>query len=86
MSYKVKVTIVSIVGECTAGHKVGESWLIESKTPGGMCSGAYETLAPYIRVLRYGGEFPWAEDKDLVRFACPDAENPVVFELRRIRD
>jgi uncharacterized repeat protein (TIGR04076 family) len=86
MAYKVEVTIVSIGGECPAGHKVGESWLIGNTTPGGMCSGAYDTIAPYIRTLRAGGEFSWADSKDVVRLACPDPDIPVVLELRRIRE
>jgi uncharacterized repeat protein (TIGR04076 family) len=32
----------------------------------------------------FGGRLPWSEDPDAVTVACPDAENPVVFELRRI--
>jgi uncharacterized repeat protein (TIGR04076 family) len=84
--YKVVITVVSVKGECAAGHKVGDSWVIEEdKTPAGMCSWAYAALAPYIATLSYGGEFPWAEDKDITWGVCSDPENPVVFELRRIR-
>jgi len=35
--------------------------------------------------LRYGVEFPWSRDKNVISNACPDADNPVVFEIRRIR-
>ena len=31
----------------------------------------------------YGASFPWLEDKDVAPHACPDAFNPVVFEIRR---
>jgi len=34
----------------------------------------------------YGGAFPWESDPDVARAACPDADNPVVFELRRLRE
>jgi uncharacterized repeat protein (TIGR04076 family) len=85
--YKVKVTIVSISGECSKGHKLGDSWLIgDGKTPKGMCAGAYDSIAPYLRALSFGGEFPWTEDKDVAQFACPDPQNRVIFELRRLRD
>ena len=83
--YNVHVRIISTKGECALGHKVGDSWLIEGgKTPGGVCGGAWNAIFPYVRVLAAGGEFHWAKDKDVVSFACPDAENPVVFELRRL--
>jgi len=38
-----------------------------------------------LRTLMFGGTFPWSPDPEAVTVACPDAENPVVFELRRIR-
>ncbi len=83
--YDVAVKVVSQQGTCGAEHKVGDEWTISSKTPAGMCMGAFNTLYPDIRVLRYGGSLPWETDPDVTTLACPDAKNPVVFELRRIR-
>ena len=86
MCHNVSVTITSIRGECADGHKVGESWLInDGKTPGGICAGAYTSIAPYVTTLRYGGELPWTADKDVVFLACPDPDNQVIFEVRRLR-
>jgi uncharacterized repeat protein (TIGR04076 family) len=48
-----------------------------------MCSWAFYTLFPFAEVLQFGGSFPWEDDKDRATIACPDAGNPVVFELRR---
>ena len=85
-SYPVRITVVSQRGKCEAGHKVGDAWLVEeSKTPGGVCMGAFNVIGPNVRVLRFGGEYPWSQDKDATLAACPDAENPVVFEIRRMR-
>jgi uncharacterized repeat protein (TIGR04076 family) len=37
--------------------------------------------------MRYGADFPWLQDdKDVATHACPDAYNPVVFEIRRVRE
>jgi uncharacterized repeat protein (TIGR04076 family) len=37
--------------------------------------------------MRYGADFPWLkENKDVSTRACLDAYNPVVFEIRRVRD
>jgi uncharacterized repeat protein (TIGR04076 family) len=33
----------------------------------------------------FGGSFPWEKDPDVTTVACPDPDNPVVFELRRLR-
>jgi hypothetical protein len=38
------------------------------------------------RVLRFGGELPWEEDRDTAHVACPDPLNPLIMELRRIRE
>ena len=35
--------------------------------------------------MRYGAEFPWLDDPDVLTHACPDAWNPVIFEIRGMR-
>lgn len=84
--YKVKVTIQSVTqGECPQGFKAGDSWLIEDgKTPCGMCARAYASLAETIQVLRYGGEFPWCENKDVATVSCPDPKRWLIYEVRRL--
>ena len=85
--YKVAVKIVSQEGTCARGHKVGDEWIIGETTPGGICLAAFNDLFPYLWVLTWGGAFPWTSDVDIVsNIACSDAKNPVVFELRRIRE
>jgi uncharacterized repeat protein (TIGR04076 family) len=51
-----------------------------------MCPWAFYTLFPFISVLQFGGSFPWEEDRDKTTVACPDPANPVVFELKRLRE
>ena len=83
--YEVLVRVISQKGTCANEHKVGDQWVIKTKTPEGICLSAYEALHSAIRVLRFGGIFPWEADPDVTTAACPDAKNPVVFELRRLR-
>ena len=83
--YEVVAKVVSQKGTCGAGHKVGDEWAISSKTPEGICFSAFNALFPDIRVLMFGGSLPWGTDPDVTTVACPDAANPVVFELRRLR-
>jgi uncharacterized repeat protein (TIGR04076 family) len=64
---------------------VGDEWLTNGKTPEGICLNAFGMLLPNIRTLMYAGSFPWEPDKDMTTICCPDAKNPVVFEVRRIR-
>ena len=84
-TYDVIVKVVSQKGTCGAEHKVGDEWVVGSKTPEGICMGAFEVVYPSARVLRFGGSFPWSSEPDVATVACPDAKNPVVFELRRLR-
>ncbi len=84
--YNISIEVVSQKGEYVQGHKIGDSWVIESKTPEGVCPSAWNALFPSLRVLMFGGSFPWEANPDVTTIACPDAANPVVFELRRLRE
>jgi uncharacterized repeat protein (TIGR04076 family) len=85
-SYNVSIKVKSQKGHCEAGHKVGDQWLVGEKTPEGICLFAFSSLLPFITPLMYGGAFPWDKDPDVTTVPCPDPDNPVVFEIRRIRD
>ncbi|MFC1959037.1 TIGR04076 family protein [Chloroflexota bacterium] len=84
-TYEVVVKVISQKDTCAAEHKVGDQWVIESKTPEGICLSALNALFPSLRVLRFGGSFHWSTDPDVATAACPDAQNPVIFELSRLR-
>lgn len=84
-NYKVRAKVISQKGSCEAGHKVGDQWLVGEKTPEGLCTFAFSALLPCITPLMFGGSFPWEKNPDVTTVACPDAQNPVVFELRRLR-
>ena len=81
---KIIARVISQKGICDAGHKVGDEFEIGQKTPKGMCSWAFYTLFPFAKPLEFGGTFPWEKDPSKAKVACPDADNPVVFELRKV--
>jgi len=84
--YDIALKVISQKGTCTAGHKVGDEWVIKDyKTPERVCLYAFDVLFPFSQVLAYGGAFPWESNPDVTTVACPDPENPVVFELRRVQ-
>ncbi|MBI2359658.1 MAG: TIGR04076 family protein [Deltaproteobacteria bacterium] len=83
--HKVRAEVVKVRHQCPLGHKVGDAWEIEEKTPEGLCIYAFLAFAPAWSALRTGGKFSWEEDGEAVHFACPD-EGEVVFELRRVRE
>jgi uncharacterized repeat protein (TIGR04076 family) len=82
----VEVSVKSKKGKCAAGHRVGDNIVFDGKTvKGNICYSALMVLLPKVYAMRYGAKFPWAKDKDVICNACPDAENPVVFEIRRVK-
>ena len=86
MPYVIEVTVKSQKGTCAFGHKVRDKIIFDGKSiKGDICYSALMTLLPKIFAMCYGAEFPWAENKNVIYNACPDPENPVVFEIRRIK-
>jgi uncharacterized repeat protein (TIGR04076 family) len=84
--HKVRIKVISRKGQCEAGHKVGDEYILGNTIPAGICSWAFCTLFPFISALQAGGVFPWEKDGETSVVACPDPDNSVVFELRRIRE
>ncbi len=83
---KVIIEVISQKGTCSAGHRVGDQWEITGEhAPAGICLYALYTLFPFTQTLAFGGSFPWEEDPDTTTVACPDAENPVVFRIKRVK-
>ncbi len=85
--YKVIATVKSVKGHCAFGHQVGDQVVFDGETvQGRICLSALYSLLPKVFAMRYGADFPWLEDKDVATHACPDAFNPVVFEIRRVKE
>ena len=84
--YKVQLTVIDQRGTCSFGHKVGDViTFTERGIEGEICFSALYSVLPKVMAMRYGAEFPWLKDRDVATHACPDAYNPLVFEVRRIR-
>ena len=83
--YTIVAKVISQEGTCVAGHQVGDEAIFDGlQIEGKVCLHALYSMLPKIFALRYGAEFPWLKGKEPVcAHACPDAYNPLVFELRR---
>jgi len=85
----IVVTVLSTKGTCAFGHREGDEIRFDGETiQGRVCLHALYSFLPKVFAMRYGASFPWLGDdqKDVSRHACPDPENAVVFELRRVRE
>lgn len=82
---EVRAKVTSVKGVCELGHRVGD---VVRFTPHGvegrLCVHALYSMMPKVFAMMFNGEFPWAQDPDVLTHPCPDAANPVVFELVRI--
>jgi uncharacterized repeat protein (TIGR04076 family) len=87
MARIIEVSVKSQTGPCAFGHRVGDKIVFDgTSVRGAICHSALMMLLPKVYAMRHGAEFAWAADKDVTSNACPDAENPVVFEIRRMRE
>ena len=83
--YKIIGTIKEVKGYCSAKHKVGDTFEINSHNTAGLCGFFYHDIFPTLLTLQFGGTFPWSQDPDVVQLECPDRMNAVTIELKRIR-
>ncbi len=89
MAHKIVLKVVKQTGKCISGHKIGDETTIDFDTNeihGKICLHSLYSILPKVFAMAYGAEFPWLGDKDVSTHPCPDAENPVVYEVRRIRE
>ena len=85
--FKIVARVIQQEGHCAAGHQVGDEVVFDGQTiEGKICIHALYSFLPKVFSMRYDARFPWLEDQDVATHACPDAWNPVVFEIRRIRE
>jgi uncharacterized repeat protein (TIGR04076 family) len=84
-----KITCVQakvIKGSCDL-QKIGDvTEFNESGVKGKICVHALYSMMPAVFAMLFEARFPWLEDPDTKTHACPDAFNPVVFEIKRIRE
>ncbi|MBD3180533.1 MAG: TIGR04076 family protein [Candidatus Latescibacteria bacterium] len=85
--YTVIAEVITQRGSCAAGHRIGDRIVFDGKNvEGPVCLHALYSFLPKVFAMRYGAEFPWLEDPDAATHACPDPKNPVIFQIRRVRD
>jgi len=86
--HKLKITVKSVKGNCAAGYKVGDYFLVEEPMivpakPDGLCMYAIPAFIPYLTA--YYRETPsddWINMKQELQ--CPDSTNTVIFGLERL--
>ncbi len=84
MANKIMIEVIEIRGHgCDQGFKLGDVFELKEHTHS-FCSLAYNSIYPVAQVLRYGGRFPWEQDKCVEIMGCPDPYNTVVFKITAV--
>jgi len=78
-----KARVESIKGNCSAGHKVGDVFEINTHITGGICGYCYHDLFPELMTLAMGGAIPWRKEQDKFTYECPDRYNLVTFKITK---
>ncbi len=87
MSNIVTAKVISQKGSCGIGHKVGDEIIFtEDSVKGKICIHALYSFLPKVFAMMFDSQFPWLDDPDVSTSACPDANNPVIFEISRKKE
>lgn len=70
-------------GPCSAGHQVGDRLSLSCWDPGGLCGYFYHDIFPALSLMQFGGQYPWAEDKDRLEVRCPDPGVRLTLVIRK---
>jgi uncharacterized repeat protein (TIGR04076 family) len=82
VAHTIQLKILSQKGHCELGHQPGDIIICtEQGIEGKICIHALYSLMPKIVAMMYDAQFPWLENPNVATHACPDADNPVVFEV-----
>jgi uncharacterized repeat protein (TIGR04076 family) len=88
LTHLIKLEVIKQEGNCAAGHNVGDEITIsfeKNQIEGMICLHTLYSILPKVYAMAYDAKFPWLENPDISTHACPDAKNPVVFKVERIR-
>ncbi len=83
-TYRLTVTCKEVKGVCHAGQQVGDAATFDGMDFGGrLCIHALAGMMSKLFAMHQGVNFSWLEDPNVATHVCPDAQNPVLYEIRR---
>ena len=84
---KPPVSISDSFGPCER-HFEGQEFIVEEdyNMPEGFCQYSWYGIHPAVRMLLFGGDYPWAIDKGSAVVCCNDGLRPVIYKLERIEE
>lgn len=86
IGHKVVAKILETKGNCTIGMKPGDEFELSTHKCGDFCGLFYTNIAGWVKTLQCGGTFFLGDDPDVQYWDCPNPNNRVKIELRRIKE
>lgn len=82
---KVIAKVIETKSNCTIGMKPGDEFELSTHKCGDFCGLFYSNIAGWVKTLQFGGTFPLGDDPDVQVWDCPNPNNRVKVELRRVK-
>jgi len=80
---KIIVTVTGLKGNCSAGHKIGDTFEISCHNTGGLCGFFYHNIFPNLQTYQYSGKLPWWSEDNILRLQCPDPHNLLTIKIEK---
>ncbi len=78
----LRAEVIEVKGECSAGHRKGDTFRIGCYDSGGLCGFFYHDIFPSLSVMQFGGKYPWSP-ADQLTLECPDRQNAVTVKITK---
>lgn len=83
-NHKIKCEVIEIVENRFNCCKIGETFILGPRTPGGMCAKAFAAVYPTALAMRFSDKIAWESEDGQVEIICPDRD--VVYRLTRAEE
>jgi uncharacterized repeat protein (TIGR04076 family) len=81
---KVVAKVIDMAGNCTIGMQKGDEFELSIHKCGDFCGYFYHNIFNWVTMLQFGGTFPMG-DPDVMEWVCPNPNNKVKVQLKRIK-
>ena len=86
IGYKVVAKVIETKSDCTIGMKLGDEFELSTHKCGNFCGLFYSNIAGWVKTLQFGGTFPVGDNPDIQVWDCPNPQNRVRVELKRVKE
>lgn len=81
LEHDVVMKVVKVEGDCPQGHKVGDSYSLNTQDTDILCPASFNSLYTFIQMLYKDVKLPWAKEKGSAFVHCPDHEG-IIYKIR----